>query len=409
MAPESSNEPQQETDRCWPVSPDRVHAIARCWLVVAPLIYAWDLWGQTRTGLTNGLGRPFGDDFINYWSGAFLAWHGRIADVYHFEAFHLFEQALSGPDLLYYHYGYPPVLLLLTAPLALVPYVPGLALWLISSWYAFYRALRLAAPGMALLLSLTTPALLINAIGGQNGAWSAAFLGGGLMLLDRRPIVAGVLFGLLVYKPHLGLLLPLALLAGRRWAALVSATTSVIVLVGVSVLLFGREPWLNYADNLEVLKRFILEDGTGVWHRMMSVFVMVRHFGFGVGPAYAAQAVSALIAAAVVARSWWRDDPMEIRYGLVVLGTCLATPYLQDYDLVVAAFIVVWLLTLQRQGMMSRAVAQSAMATILLWPLVNAAVGKMTGFAFGPLVIASLFVLFACVKPERTAGRENAS
>jgi len=300
------------------------------------------------------------------------------------------------------------VLLVLTAPLALVPYMPGLVLWLISSWYAFYRALRLAAPNMALLLSLATPALFVNAIGGQNGAWSAALLGGGLMLLDRRPLVAGMLFGLLVYKPHLGLLLPLALLAGRRWPAFVSATITVIVLVGATVLLFGRSPWLAYATNLEVLKHLILEEGTGVWHRMMSVFVMARRFGFSVDAAYIAQAASALVAAAVVARSWWRDDPMEIRYGLLVLGTCLATPYLQDYDLVVGAFIVVWLLTLQRRGLMSRGVAQLAMAAILLWPLVNGAIGKATGLALGPLVIAPLFILFASLKPARAIDQTSA-
>jgi hypothetical protein len=134
---------------------------------------------------------------------------------------------------------------------------------------------------------------------------------------------------------------------------------------------------------------------------MMSVFVMARHFGFSVDASYIAQAISALIAAAVVAWSWWRDDRMEIRYGLLVLGTCLVTPYLQDYDLVVGAFVAVWLLTLQRQGLMSRPVTQLAMASILLWPLVNATIGKATGFALGPLVIAPLFVLFARVKTER--------
>lgn len=400
MVAETLSEPRKKADS-WPIPVDRVKAIACCWSVAALLMYAWDLWGQTRSGLTNGLGRPFGDDFINYWSGAWLTWHGRIADVYNFEAFHLFERALSGPDLLYYHYGYPPVLLLLTAPLALVPYVPGLALWLISSWYAFFRALRLAAPDMALLLSLATPALFVNAFGGQNGAWSAALLGGGLMLLDRRPGVAGALFGLLVYKPHLGLLLPFALMAGRRWTAFISATATVLILVGASLVLFGREPWLAYSGNLEVLKHFILEDGTGVWHRMMSVFVMMRHFGFGVGASYVAQAVSALIAAVVVVRSWWRNDAMEIRYGLLVLGTFLVTPYLQDYDLVVGAFVVVWLLTLQRRGLISRPVAQLAMGAILVWPLVNGAVAKLTGFGLGPLVIALLFALFASLKPSR--------
>ena len=53
--------------------PARLKVIARCWIVVAPVIYLCDLLQQTRLDLTDGVRRPFGDDFINYWSGAWLA------------------------------------------------------------------------------------------------------------------------------------------------------------------------------------------------------------------------------------------------------------------------------------------------------------------------------------------------
>ena len=57
-----------------------------------------------------------------------------------------------------YHYSYPPVLLLLITPLALMAHVPALLAWLAAGWYAFYRALRLAMPGQgALLLALAAP------------------------------------------------------------------------------------------------------------------------------------------------------------------------------------------------------------------------------------------------------------
>ena len=57
-----------------------------------------------------------------------------------------------------YHYSYPPVLLLLTTPLAVMAHVPALLAWLAAGWYAFYRALRLAMPGQgALLLALAAP------------------------------------------------------------------------------------------------------------------------------------------------------------------------------------------------------------------------------------------------------------
>src|SRR5882724_11656147 len=80
------------------ISSDRVRVIIRClvghWLVIAAAGYVWDLLHQTKEKLTNGAGRPFGDDFINYWSGAWLAWHGRASEIYDFSAFHAFQQAL---------------------------------------------------------------------------------------------------------------------------------------------------------------------------------------------------------------------------------------------------------------------------------------------------------------------------
>jgi hypothetical protein len=52
---------------------DRLRVLARCWIAVAALVYLLDLWQQTAVGLSDGAGRPLGDDFVNYWSGAALA------------------------------------------------------------------------------------------------------------------------------------------------------------------------------------------------------------------------------------------------------------------------------------------------------------------------------------------------
>ncbi len=377
------------------IAPERVRIIAWCWVVVAVVCYAADLLRQTTDGLTNGHGRPFGDDFMNYWSGAWLALHGRAAEVYDWHAFHVFQQSVTGPDIQLYHYSYPPVLLMLTAPLALVAYVPALGLWLLSSWYAFYRALKLTAFDGALLLSVAAPAVFVNAAGGQNGAWVAALLGGGLLLLDRRPAVSGILFGLLLFKPHLGVMIPVALLAGRRWRAFGAAAATVIALIVMSMALYGWDLWLAYFRHVSVLRQAILEDGSGVWHRMMSVFVLARRLGFDVGWAYVVQIAAAIAAAGFVARSWLRDDTPEIRNALMILGTCLATPYLQDYDFVVGAFVVVWLqIAGNRTGVTPRSI-QIASAGILLLPLFNGSLSLMTGIAIGPFVIVPVFALVA--------------
>lgn len=334
-------------------------------------------------------GRPFGDDFINYWSAAWLAFHGRAAEIYDWNAFHVFQTGVAGAPIDFYHYSYPPILLVLTAPLAALPYVPGLFAWLVSGWCGFYATLRVASPTQGLWLALATPATLVNAVGGQNGTWTAALLGGGLTLLERRPLLSGVLFGCLAYKPQMGLLLPLALAAGGYWRTIAAAAATVAALFAASVPLFGIELWADYLANIGMLRELVLEDGTGVWHRMMSVFVAARRIGADVTMAYAIQAGAALLAAIVVALLWRRRDcPAAIKYAALVLGTCLATPYLQDYDLVVGAFVAVWIY----QAMSDRPrIASATAGGVLLLPLLGASLARITGFAIGPVVLMPAF------------------
>lgn len=373
----------------------RLRTVAVCWIAVAVVAYAIDLWRQTHDHLTNGALRPFGDDFINYWSGAFLAWHGRAADVYNWNAFHAFEQSVAGAPIDFYHYSYPPVLLILTAPLAIIPYVPALFAWLITGWLGFYAGLRAVLPGKdGLLLALAGPAVFINAVGGQNGTWTAALLGGGLTLLDRRPVLAGMLFGLLIYKPQLGILLPVMLIVGWHVRAFVSAAVTAGFLIVVSLWLFGADLWLTYFQHASVLRHVILEDNSGVWHRMVAVFVFAQRLGASVPLAYGIQAAVALVVAVFVVVAGIRRTPSSARNILVVLGTCLATPYLQDYDLVVGAFVVVWLAQLYPSGRMTTA-GVAAAALILTVPFVASLLAHITGLEFGPLFIAPAFVIAA--------------
>src|SRR5256885_7038743 len=182
---------------------DLLRKIAHVWIALAGAFCAFDLYRKTAVGLTDGDGRPIGDDFVNYFSGAYLALHQRVAEIYHWPGYHAFQETLVGAAVSpNYNYSYPPLALVLTLPFALLPYVPALGVWLIGGWYAFFSALRLATP-KALLLALSVPAVFVNTYCGQNGVWDAAFLGGGLCFLARPPVVAGVLFGLQAYQPHL--------------------------------------------------------------------------------------------------------------------------------------------------------------------------------------------------------------
>ena len=375
-------------------SPALIEKIARCYVAVTIIVYLVDLWRQTRDGLTDGAGRPFGDDFINFWSGPYLAWHQRAAEIYNFEAFHAFEQSIVGLHLQGYNYSYPPVLLVLTAPLALVPYIPGLVLWISAGWFAFYRALRLAMPnGRTLLLALATPAVFINTVAGQNGTWTAALFGAGLGLLERWPILAGGLLGLLAYKPQLGILIPIALLAGRQWRALAGASAAAGGLVVISLLWLGSDIYADYLQRLALIRHFSLEDGTGVWHRMLSVFTAARRLGADVHIAYVIQASVGGLAALGVALVWFRGASAGIRNAALILGTCLATPYLQDYDMVFGALVVAWLWQDEAVRRMPEFPLFLACAAVLLIPLFAASLALATGLEWGPLFIAPLFVM----------------
>ena len=372
--------------------PSPVITVARCFVPAAVFGYFFDLLHQTHNHLVNGAGRPFGDDWVNYWSGAFLALHGRAAEIYNLYDFHAFQQSIVGSQLDGYHYSYPPVMLLITAPFALIPYVPALFVWLTASWYAFYRALKLALPGRGvLLLALATPAVLINAVGGQNGCWTATLLGGGLSLVERRPYLAGSLFGMMIYKPHLAVLLPVALIAGRQWRTIAAAAVTAGVLLGLSWLVFGPELWAHYLRNLAALRHAVLE--VDISPRMVSVFIAARSLGISVKMAYWLQAAVGALACLAVAAVWFKATPAALKNAVLLLGTCLAMPYLQDYDLVFGAMVVAWLWQQPVETARDERALQISCALFLLLPLVAAALKHLTGIAFGPLFVLPLFIV----------------
>ncbi len=100
--------------------------------------------------------------------------------------------------------------------------------------------------------------------------------------------------------------------------------------------------------------------------------------------------LAAVLAAALIAWAWFKDAPAPARNAAVVLGALLATPYLQDYDLVIGAFIVAWLVRDY-----ARPLTQIACASILLLPLFASPLAKLTGLAFGPLFVIPALIVTA--------------
>jgi arabinofuranan 3-O-arabinosyltransferase len=181
----------------------------------------------------------------------------------------------------------------------------------------------------------------------------------------------------------------------RQWWTIAGAAVSAGTLLLASMLLFGLEAWHDYLQIANILRQTILEQGLAGWNRMVSVFGFARLLGADVQSAYAVQAGAGLIAATVVALAWFRDAPAPVRYASLVLGSFFVTPYLQDYDLVVGAFVVVWLMRPECLAYYSERAALFAPGLVLVVPLFASLLTNTTGLLLAPVFLLPAFVLTA--------------
>jgi hypothetical protein len=101
-----------------------------------------------------------------------------------------------------------------------------------------------------------------------------------------------------------------------------------------------------------------------------------------------------MTAAIAVAAAWCKRTPAYLRNALVLLGTCLAVPYLQDYDLVFGAMAVVWLWHQPVESLRAECMVQIASGLLLFVPLVAAALFHMTGgLSLGTFFIIPAFIV----------------
>jgi hypothetical protein len=289
-------------------------------------------------GIVDLGGYATGRDFVNYWTAGQLVIDGRTLEIFRPADFLAAERQLTFPELPFHFWSYPPTMLLLVWPLGLLGYLPGLVVWSLAGFAGVLAAARaLLGRSTALWLLALSPAMAVNVHAGQNGAFSAALLIGGLALLERRPRLAGVLFGLLIFKPHLGLLLPVAVIAWRRWPALWSAAATTAAVILLSVAVFGAEAWNAFFAHALPAQTAMMEQGTGpfLWW-MTSAFAYGRSLGLG-GEAVLLQVPFLIFAAVLVWRGCRSGRTGPEKAGLVALATFVALPQAFNYDLIPTA------------------------------------------------------------------------
>lgn len=369
---------------------------------------------RAGTWIIGGTGLPIYTDFAVWWAAGLQALHGNAAALYDPEEFAKIQSALFGPGEAFYPNwpSYPPTFFLVLAPLALLPYRFAFITWdvvtLLGCVAVVYFIVRRRA---AIALTLASPFSAWNFLAAQNGFLTASLLGGSLLFLERRPVLAGVFIGWLTYKPQYGILFPVALLASRQWRAIASATVTAAVLVGASIALFGAEVWAVFPHGFAVQGELSLgADPDSNWGYLQTAYGLIRSLH---GPARLAWLAQVLVTVGGAVTVWivWRSRVCyELKAAIVSAAALLATPYAFAYDMAAIVIPAAFLATDQlRRGLLQ---GEKTIWIILFGtPLaVLATLGDNAGgttFGGTPVCVFAAIVLFCVIlrRAQRSFGK----
>ena len=360
---------------------------------------------STLSDLKVNASTVIGRDFVNIWhGGGEAARHGAQA-VYDREAYRAtLKEAADVSGI--YAFSYPPHMLMLAAPFGLLSYPAALALWSLGGLAFFWIAARpwLHEVGLPSWSVLLLPGAIINLWAGHFG-----FLIGGLALLgfwhaERAPTRSAAAFALMTVKPHLGLLVPVVLLAKMRWRLIWLTGVGTLALVLVSVAVLGHGAWTAWFSSTLAFQLSLTSQTAGAEFILMMPTVKRALTSIGAVPALVTGVplVVALVTVALLLFIVKRSAPVR-QVGLASqVATILILPYAFHYDLVITSLIA--LLTAKRWRsrwyMPDRLICGAAFVV----PLVQVPLAKL-GWWLSPVAIGALFLLLCWRLTTDAVGR----
>ncbi len=363
-----------------------------------------------KNWILDGSGHPIHTDFTSVYAAGRLVLEGHPAAAYDWNLHYAAENALvAHPPAAYLGWHYPPPFLIIAGLLATLPYAIAFLVWIAATLPLYLAAIRaIVGDKIGWLMAGAFPCLMPNIVSGQNGFFTAALIGGALVLLESQPLLAGVCLGLLTYKPQFGILFPVVLAAGGYWRAMAAAAASALALALATIVLFGTTPWIEFFHWLPLTSRALLsQDHTAWadhtdWNKFQSLFAMVRLLGGSAALAWTLQTVLAAIAAVALIAMWRsKHVAFELKAAGLAAGVLLATPYVYLYDLAILAVACAFLMRLAiKTGLLPGETSSLALITamLLVLPFLGLPVGLPT-----TTIAALLIARRAC---DRRAGQQ---
>jgi hypothetical protein len=279
-------------------------------------------------------------DFIAFWAAGKLVLAGDVLSAYDVEAHKQVQMTVKNFKGLM-PFAYPPPFLFVVTPFGLLPYATSALVWAGLGYLIYLLAAQRLGPGAG-WTAAAFPPVLIDGIIGQNGMLTGSIFILGTSLLKRHPLWAGLVLGCLVIKPHLAVLLPLALAAGGYWRAFAGAAISSTGLALLALLVFGVEAYAAFLEQMPLFSSIVAKGLVG-WHKMASVFAALRLVGAGEVFAWSAHILIAVAAAVMVGIVWRSDADLDAKAAMLGAASALISPYLYQHDTMLLIVPFVWL------------------------------------------------------------------
>lgn len=338
----------------------------------------------------------FGIDYAAYHAAGQMVLNGDIHSIYDIEKHHgMVENVLQIIVPFELPWFYPPTFFLFVLPLAILPYEVALYCWLLLTLilciYAVYvlteKNWRIA------FLILGFPAVLMNLRWGQNGFLNTALLALGFYFMQVNTKKAGIMFGLLAYKPQILFFPVLVLLLCKKWTTLLWTGLTFLVLSLISILFFGLEVWKNFIFNTGGKSAEIMNE---IFSKILviqpTVYAFLKILGVKDVLLFLLVLLVAISAVGICAWICRVSDNFRLKISSVHIGIFLSMPYLGQYDLIILGIPLVllfWDFTLNGSCWYEKVIL------FLFWvmPIFNLSIVEITRVQICPIILAVVMAM----------------
>jgi Glycosyltransferase family 87 len=377
--------------------------VAVIWAVSALALYTWKIsWVATMP--RDAIGGVVGRDFLNFWMYGRAAW---LPDPGRFYDPHIYNEmvtAFLGTHYPGQNWSYPPSIMLIAAPFGRLNYFPALLCWTVLGVGIFVWVVRRYADDRRLLIVfLCSPAAVYCLISGQSSFLTAAMLLTIVSCADRKPVLAGVLIGLLSLKPQLGLLFPVMLAASGRWRVFIAAAITTILIIAATAAAFGPQVWIDFVSQGIPAQNLVLVDSDRVRTPMYpTIFMNVRGAGASYAGAMTVQAYFSVLAAGLVffAYRFRKNADPQLQSALFFASSVCVVPYLLSYDTLTISCLAALLLAAGKLDTRGQ-----VLAILMYWlPWIQDKLGSY--HIPGPALIPAVFAVYLLTR-LKTTGNEG--